>query len=316
VTGADTTGHARTRSVPTSFPPLFPPTRGSGRARTLTRTALRAPPSRLCAAAADGPSRSPRRARDRCRVCVRSDVAKAVDLPPRNLAMAALEFRAQLGRGVRKDFKPPQDRVLHQPLLEERRTPVTDLVVDQPDAVSDVLEIEPLALAAHNATASRLIRSATRPFPASSFTSTSQPRASWRSRVRARKSRTLRPGSRSTRKSTSLPGTASPLATDPKILTLRAPWRSVIAQSPRAAGVARLGSWTTLCRARSRKDGTTRNLGGARFAPPRWSSFSASRSSARPQRSCPPRREHVASTRKRAAAQRDQRLVQIVEADL
>ena len=51
------------------------------------------------------------------------------------------------------------------PRLEERRTPVTDVVVDQPDALSDVLEIPPLALAAHNATASRLIRSATRPFP-------------------------------------------------------------------------------------------------------------------------------------------------------
>ncbi len=62
-------------------------------------------------------------------------------------------------------------------MLEERRTPVPDVVIDQLDALGDVFEGALLALAAHSAIASRLIRSAARPWVVSSFTSTSQPRA-------------------------------------------------------------------------------------------------------------------------------------------
>jgi hypothetical protein len=69
-----------------------------------------------------------------------------------------LELLAEPGGRIREDLEPPQDRILDLSLLEERRTPVADLLVDQPDALSDVFEIASLALAAHSAIASRLIR--------------------------------------------------------------------------------------------------------------------------------------------------------------
>jgi hypothetical protein len=71
---------------------------------------------------------------------VRGDVAKAVDLPPPDLAMPILEPRAESGGRVREDLEPPQDRVLDQSMLEEHRTPVADVVVDQLDALSDVFD--------------------------------------------------------------------------------------------------------------------------------------------------------------------------------
>jgi hypothetical protein len=57
----------------------------------------------------------------------------AVDLWPRDTSMPILEFQAAPGGRIRKDLEPPQDRVLDQSMLEERRTPVADVVVDRAD---------------------------------------------------------------------------------------------------------------------------------------------------------------------------------------
>jgi hypothetical protein len=55
---------------------------------------------------------------------------------------ADLEFRAGPGGRIRKDLEPRQDRVLDQSILEERRTPVADVVVDRVDALGDALQDE------------------------------------------------------------------------------------------------------------------------------------------------------------------------------
>ena len=66
--------------------------------------------------------------------------------------------------------------------------------------------------------------------PLSVTTSTGAPRASWRSISKPPRSEIFLPGSRSTRKSTSLCGSLSPRATEPKTRTLCAP---CLAASPR-----------------------------------------------------------------------------------
>ena len=50
--------------------------------------------------------------------------------------------RAGPGGRIRKDLEPPQDRVLDPSMLEERRTPVADVVVDRVDALGDALQDE------------------------------------------------------------------------------------------------------------------------------------------------------------------------------
>jgi hypothetical protein len=73
-------------------------------------------------------------------VSVGGDDAKAVDLPPREIWVAILELRSELGGRIRKDLKPPQDRILELSMLEEGRPSIADVVVDQPEALGDVLE--------------------------------------------------------------------------------------------------------------------------------------------------------------------------------
>lgn len=83
---------------------------------------------------------------------------------------------------------------------------------------------QPVAVAPHNSTASARTRWATRGrSPRSVMTSTSRCRRSSRSLSRPPRSIRLRPGSRSTRKSTSLASVASPRATEPKTRTCEAP---------------------------------------------------------------------------------------------
>src|SRR2546421_7127593 len=87
---------------------------------------------------------------------------------------------------------PPTRRLLERAQLlfdgrPERRQVVGD---DLPDALE--VEVAALALVRHRTTASRRIRSAAAPSRPISLTSTSQPSASWRSRINALRSRTLR----------------------------------------------------------------------------------------------------------------------------
>lgn len=103
-------------------------------------------------------------------VRVRGDIAKAVDLPPRDISVPILELRGELG--VREDFEPPKDRVLNLSLLEEHRTSAADVLVDQLGPLGDVFDVASLALAASSAVASRRICSAARSCLVSSFTST------------------------------------------------------------------------------------------------------------------------------------------------
>jgi hypothetical protein len=54
---------------------------------------------------------------------VRGDVAKAVDLPPRDIRVSILELRAELDNRIHKDLEPPQDGVLNLALREEAARP-------------------------------------------------------------------------------------------------------------------------------------------------------------------------------------------------
>jgi len=91
-----------------------------------------------------------------------------------------------------------------------------------------------LAVISHRRTASRRTRSRIRGLrPFSVTTSTLRLRRSCRSMSMAPRSNSDRPGSMSTRKSTSLSGAASPRATEPKTRRRRAPWRAAICRISR-----------------------------------------------------------------------------------
>lgn len=88
---------------------------------------------------------------------------------------------------------------------------------------------ELFAIFSHSGMASRSTRSLIRGCkPCSVATSTGQPKSVCTSIKNPPRSRRLRPGSSSTRKSRSLSAVASPRAAEPKIRTFRAPYRRAI----------------------------------------------------------------------------------------
>ena len=108
-------------------------------------------------------------------------------------------------------------------------TPPGGVLLDTLNGFQDVPKTD--AVVPHRGTASARTRSRTRTrSPLSVTTSTGAPKASWRSISRPPRSESDRPGSRSTRKSTSLWGSLSPRATEPNTRTLYAP---CLAASPR-----------------------------------------------------------------------------------
>jgi hypothetical protein len=98
------------------------------------------------------------------------------------------------------------------------------------DGFQDVFKAD--SIIPHKGTASANILSRTRArSPSSATTSTGVPKTSSRSMSRPPRSERLRPGSRSTRKSTSLCKSLSPRATEPNTRTLRAPCRAATSRT-------------------------------------------------------------------------------------
>ena len=118
------------------------------------------------------------------------------------------------------DFQLPQGGVLTHAVADERvGAAARDDVLDR---VSNVLKVNPVVL--HSAAASARIRCwRCGLIPPSVKTSTDRPRSSSRSCSSALTSRSVRPGSTSTSRSTSLFGPASPRAVEPNSRTFRAP---------------------------------------------------------------------------------------------
>ena len=108
--------------------------------------------------------------------------------------------------------KPPSaylDRVLDHRLAVERLAPAPRVLTDAGDALPDVAQPFPLPFVlGHSGTASRRRRSAVGDGRRIWTTSTRRPSASSRSRISSLRSSAVRPGSNSTRKSTSLSGRA------------------------------------------------------------------------------------------------------------
>ena len=135
------------------------------------------------------------------------------------------------GKGVRLALEGKRSLRLFRQGLEYGKITVGRIEVALParlaagESVELSYALEPVA--AHSATASRRTRSRMDGRRAEGVaTSTGRHRMSSRSTISAAWSSRLRPGSRSTRKSTSLSGCASPRATEPKTRTLLAPCRA------------------------------------------------------------------------------------------
>ena len=122
--------------------------------------------------------------------------------------------------------------VPHEPVLNEfvrlKRLPSTRRIAfDIGNPVKDIPE--PFLGVSHKGDASLIMRSRIRALsPRSVTTSTSRPNISLSSISSPPMSSRVRPGSISTRKSTSLSGRASPRTTEPKTRTLWAPCRAAI----------------------------------------------------------------------------------------
>src|SRR5205807_7494027 len=140
-------------------------------------------------------------------VLVRQQVAESCDLPPWDLRTPRLRLVAQCFDGLAEDQQVVKQRVTTEALCRAARRCV------RPDRLQRLRDVvQALAVAAlQTGRASRIARARTRSFIIrGTDTSTPTPRMSSASCWNPMRSSSVRPGSRSTRKSTSLSGFSSP----------------------------------------------------------------------------------------------------------
>src|SRR6185437_10040724 len=143
------------------------------------------------------------------------DVSEPIDRAPTNLRVTRFQLRGKVTRRVREGLEPPQDSILDQGLSQEDDSTARAIPFNSRDAyliVKKQLRLPPFI--SHRETACRRIASPTGDGRRISSTSTFRPSVSSKSKMSSLKSNNVRSRSRSTRKSTSLSGPASPRATE------------------------------------------------------------------------------------------------------
>jgi len=157
-----------------------------------------------------------------CKIIVHEDVPHSGNAGPGDFRMLRLQLRRHMASCFPDDLKVVDDPRLDQLITLKGGSTLGGLLFNATDGFLDIPQ--PLKIVSHRDTASRSTRGRIRSRnPLTVTTSTSQWRSACRSTSNPPRSRRLRPGSSSTRKSTSLFSSASPRTMEPNTRTFLAP---------------------------------------------------------------------------------------------